>query len=81
MELNRCSRCGAFFASTSNICPNCEHREANDMAKLKSYFAENEIPTTMEELANNTGISSDNLNMYLKNEEFGEISKKFDIKL
>ena len=30
MEFNRCSRCGAFFMTENNICPNCEPKDNCD---------------------------------------------------
>ena len=27
MEFNRCSRCGSFYVSEGNVCPNCSKKD------------------------------------------------------
>ena len=70
MEFNKCSRCGAFFTSSNNVCPNCEPKDARDQMKLRSYLEENEIPSSIEMLSTSTGISIKNLNRFLSNNDF-----------
>lgn len=65
MELNKCSRCGAFYATSSNVCPNCETKDNCDQLNLKNFLAENEMPVSIEALSADTGISIKNLNRYL----------------
>ena len=77
MELNRCKRCGAFFASSHHVCPNCETKDQKELATLKSFLADNDCPTTMEALSCNTGISVSNLSRFLNETEFSYISKNF----
>ena len=70
MEFNKCSRCGAFYTTSNNVCPNCEPKDACDQLKLKDYLAENDMPSTIEALSTNTGISEKNLNRFLANNDF-----------
>ena len=35
MNLNKCSRCGCFFASTTDVCPKCESKDENDKERNK----------------------------------------------
>ena len=38
MNLNKCCRCGCFYSSEGNVCPNCQPKDFNEIAKLKNYF-------------------------------------------
>jgi hypothetical protein len=67
MQLNKCSRCGAFHTTSNNVCPNCEPKDNFDQLKLKNFLEENEIPSSIEALSANTGISAKNLNRFLSN--------------
>ena len=67
MELNRCSRCGAFYITSNDVCPKCEPKDACEQLKLKNFLAENDAPSSIEILSSNTGISVKNLNRYLSN--------------
>lgn len=69
MEFNKCSRCGAFYTTSNNVCPNCETKDTCDQLTLKSFLAENEMPASLETLSANTGISIKNLNRYLSNSD------------
>lgn len=70
MELNKCSRCGAFYSTSNNVCPNCEPKDNFEQTKLKNFLQENEIPSSLEILSTDTGISMKNLNRFLSNENF-----------
>ncbi len=66
MELNTCSRCGAFFTSNGVVCPNCEAQERLELSKLKDYLAENNVTTTsIEQISCSTGISEKNVTRFL----------------
>ena len=65
MELNKCKRCGAFFTSSDSVCPNCKSKDLGDLSKLKNYLAENELPSSLDVLSYETGISVKNLNRFL----------------
>ena len=43
MELNKCKRCGAFFATQDSVCPNCRPKDLSDVYKLKSFLQENDL--------------------------------------
>lgn len=77
MELNKCSRCGAFFASSKNICPNCEPKDFCEISKLENFLAENDCPATLDSLACSTGISIKNLNRFLAEDNFSHVSNNF----
>ena len=70
MEFNRCSRCGAFFATENNVCPNCKPKDACDIINLKNYLENNQMPASLEILSNDTGISTKILNRFLQNNDF-----------
>lgn len=78
MELNRCKRCGAFFVSSNEVCPNCEPKDNAELFKLKNFIEQNDIPSSIEALACNTGISEKNLNRFLMQDEFSGIAPKID---
>ena len=71
MELNTCSRCGAFFTSNGVVCPNCEAQERLELSKLKDYLTENNVPiNSIEQIACSTGISEKNVSRFLSQNEF-----------
>ena len=70
MEFNKCSRCGAFYTTSNNVCPNCEPKDNCDQLKLKTFLEENDVPSSLEALSTDTGISIKNLNRYLSNSDF-----------
>jgi len=74
MELNKCCRCGAFFASSNDVCPNCENQDKLEMSKLKSFLSENGSSFSIDGLACNTGISAKNINRFLTHEDFSNIN-------
>ena len=79
MELNKCKRCGAFFVSGSNVCPNCEIKDNAELYKLKNFLSENECPNSIETLSCDTGISVKNLNRFLEQKDFSEITSQLEI--
>ena len=54
MNLNRCERCGSFFASKHEI----NH--------LKTFLSEADSSVTVESLAESTGVSLKNVNRFLQ---------------
>jgi len=70
MEFNKCSRCGAFYTTSNNVCPNCEPKDNCDQLKLRTFLEENALPSSIEALSTDTGISIKNLNRYLSNNDF-----------
>ena len=80
MELNKCSRCGAFFVAGNNVCPNCEVKDSAEIFKLKNFLDENDYSgSSVEELSCNTGISVKNLNRFLEQKDFRGIASKLDV--
>lgn len=76
MEFNKCCRCGAFFISKGNVCPNCMPRELSEIANLKNFFDSNINPVSIDELSLNTGISAKNINRIMEQEEFSVFSDR-----
>ncbi|MBR3133993.1 MAG: hypothetical protein IKG56_00845 [Clostridia bacterium] len=77
MNFNKCVRCGSFFASSDNICPNCQHKDKVDMISIRNYLANNELPQNIEMLSSQSGVSVKNINRYLKTKEFSDIKESF----
>ena len=69
MNLNKCERCGCFFASKSSVCPNCESKDENDINQLMNFLNESDTSVTIESLAFSTGISLKNVNRLLKDKD------------
>lgn len=76
MEFNRCERCGSFFMSDNNVCGNCGPKDIAEMGILKNYINEGNEIISLDSLAVETGISTKNLNRYLKNEEISKLGIK-----
>ncbi len=70
MELNRCSRCGNFYVSNDNVCPNCSARDGVEFSTFKNYVQENGFNDSLNTISSQTGISVKNLNRFLEYEEF-----------
>ena len=79
MELNKCKRCGAFFASKDSVCPNCKPKDLSDVYKLKNFLQENDLPSSMDVLSYETGISIKNLNRILEEKNLLEINQNSNI--
>ena len=73
MEFKKCVRCGCFFASTNNVCCNCESKDNFDIAKLNNYIEENDNFTSIEELSTLSGINLNNLNRFISNKKINGI--------
>ena len=78
MELNKCKRCGSFFNTSDSVCPNCKTKDLSDISKLKNYLSENDLPSSMDALSYETGISVKNLNRFL---DSAELTENFNINL
>ena len=70
MDLNRCSRCGNFYVSNENVCPNCSMKDEVEFSTFKSYVQENGFNNSLNTISSQTGISVKNLNRFLGYEEF-----------
>lgn len=69
MNLNRCERCGCFFASKNDVCPNCVSKDENDIAQLTTFLTENDKTVSVEDLSLQTGVSLKNVNRFLKDKK------------
>ena len=78
MELNRCSRCGSFYVSSGNVCPNCSIKDGFEFSTFKSYVQENGLDNSLNSISNETGISVKNLNRFLGYEEFQNYQKELN---
>ncbi|MBQ2835537.1 MAG: hypothetical protein IJE68_01715 [Clostridia bacterium] len=64
MELNKCSRCGAFHANESDVCPKCAGKDILELSTFKTYIAENGV-TSVDTIATQTGITQKNVNRFI----------------
>lgn len=71
MNLNKCERCGCFFASDDYICPKCQAKDENEIAQLKNFLVENDDDISVESLSFSTGVSVKNVNRFLQDEKVG----------
>lgn len=70
MQLNKCSRCGCFFMSSSDVCPNCQPKDMCDMSKLKNFLEDCNPNASIEDISYGTGISAKNLHRLISSDEF-----------
>lgn len=70
MQLNRCSRCGAFFMTNSDVCPNCQPKDLCDIYKLKNYLEDCSNNASFKEISHGTGISEKNLHRFFSYDDF-----------
>ena len=70
-----CPRCGGGYLTDTEVCPNCKSKDEADVLKLKGFFEETYIAgqTVRQDVLNNTGISSRNLDRYMTYSEFAGI--------
>lgn len=78
MKFNKCVRCGCFFASENDVCPNCEKKDNVDKSFLKNYLENNDLPQNAESLAFKSGVSIKNINRYMNSNEFSYLKKSFN---
>lgn len=64
MELNKCSRCGAFHTSESDVCPKCLDKDNFELSTFKSYIEENGF-SSIDTIATQTGIAQKNVNRFM----------------
>lgn len=70
MQFNKCSRCGSFFVSSGDVCPNCAPKDKFEMNKLQNFLEDSDINSSIESISYNTGISVKNLNRYFSKDVF-----------
>ena len=64
MELNKCSRCGAFHTNESDVCPKCVGKDSLELSTFKSFIEENGI-SSIDTIATQTGIAQKNVNRFI----------------
>lgn len=70
MNFKKCIRCGCFFSSADDICPNCAPRDLFEMSKLKSFLTSTTTDTPVSEISKATGIDESNINRFMSNKDF-----------
>ena len=78
MQFNKCCRCGCFFVSSGDVCPNCASRDNFEMQTLKNFLEDYDENCSLENISYNTGISVKNLNRFLEKDSFSDFSNKFN---
>ena len=77
MNFNKCLRCGCFFSSEDQICPNCQAKDEVDKKSLRNYLANNDVPESAESLAFQSGIDIKNINRFMQTQEFSLLKDSF----
>ena len=72
MEFKSCDRCGSFFVAKQDLCAKCATKEDIDINKLHAYIETEDIPSSIQDISFQTGITMDNLARVLKQEPFKE---------
>ncbi len=65
MELNKCFRCGSFFATNNVVCPKCMAKDNLELSTLKNYLEQNGSSNSIDSISSATGITPKNLNRFL----------------
>lgn len=78
MELNRCNRCGSFYATNGNVCPKCSTKDGFEFSTFKSYVQENGFENSVNTISNSTGISVKNLNRFMEYQEFQDYQRELN---
>ena len=66
MEFSKCSRCGAFYASSGYVCPKCTNKDNLELSTFKNFVQNNGIELqSISQISISTGISEKNLNRFL----------------
>lgn len=63
MDLNKCSRCGAFHTNQGDVCPKCENKDNLELSTFRSYVDENGF-TSIDNVATQTGIAQKNVTRF-----------------
>ena len=63
MELNKCSRCGAFHTNPGDVCPKCASKDSLELSTFKSYVEENGF-SSIDTVATQTGIAQKNVTRF-----------------
>ena len=66
MEMKKCSKCGAFVETTSDLCSTCTNQIAYENTVLKNYFDENSNFDSIPSISAITGIAPNTIQNYMK---------------
>lgn len=77
MKINRCIRCGGFYTSEGDVCPNCVAKDNMELSVFKTYLENNIDETSLNNVSMKTGISTPNLNRFLSYGGFEDFEKNF----
>ena len=73
MNFKKCLRCGCFFSSIDDICPNCAPKDNFEM----SNFLTNQVEdASVADISKGTGIDESNINRFMNNKDFIKAVKK-----
>lgn len=64
MELNKCTRCGAFHTNSGDVCPKCFEKDALELSTFRSYIEEYGF-SSIDTIATETGIAQKNISRFL----------------
>ncbi len=78
MNFNKCLRCGCFFSSEDQVCPNCQTRDEVDKKLIRNFLADNDIPESVESLAFQSGVNIKNINRFMQSQEFSSLKDSFN---
>lgn len=70
MNFKKCLRCGCFFSSVDEICPNCAPKDNFEMSKLKTFLNNQIEDTSVSAISKCTGIDESNINRFMNNKDF-----------
>ena len=79
MQLNKCSRCGAFFTENNDVCANCRPKDLFEINKLKSYLEDCSINSSFKEISHGTGISEKNLHRFFSYDDLNNYSNETNL--
>ena len=74
MELNKCSRCGAFYVNGGDVCPKCASKDNLELSTFKSYIEQNGY-SSVDTIATQTGITQKNVSRFLGYEGINPINE------
>ena len=78
MNFKKCLRCGCFFSSDNLVCPSCQAKDEVDKNSIRNFIANNDIPTSAESLAFQSGVSVKNINRFIQTKEFSSLKNSFE---
>ncbi len=77
MDVRNCPRCGSIFLYCGlRLCENCRKIEEEEFEKVKAYLQKNP-GTTVEKVAEDTGVSLQQIMSFIRNGRLSEETKNF----